>query len=75
VDTTGAGDSFAAGFVHAFLSGRDLRGCLFEGNASGALSALQVGGTAGQPNVPSLAKFLRRHSRRNPRRNPRRDQR
>jgi sugar/nucleoside kinase (ribokinase family) len=60
VDTTGAGDSFAAGFVHAFLSGRDLRGCLVEGNACGALSALQVGGTAGQPDVTALSKFLRR---------------
>lgn len=60
VDTTGAGDSFASGFVHAFLSGRDLRGCLLEGNACGALSALQVGGTAGQPDRKSLSKFLRR---------------
>jgi sugar/nucleoside kinase (ribokinase family) len=75
VDTTGAGDSFAAGFVHAFLSGRDLRGCLLEGNASGALSALQVGGTAGQPDLTSLEKFLRRHSRRYPRHQPASNQR
>jgi sugar/nucleoside kinase (ribokinase family) len=59
VDTTGAGDSFAAGFVHAFLSGRDLHGCLVEGNACGALSTQQVGGTAGQPDVKTLEKFLR----------------
>ncbi len=61
VDTTGAGDSFASGFVHAFLSGRDLRGCLLEGNACGALSTQQVGGTAGQPDLASLEKFLRRN--------------
>jgi sugar/nucleoside kinase (ribokinase family) len=61
VDTTGAGDSFAAGFVHAFLSGRDLHGCLLEGNACGALSTLQVGGTGGQPDLTKLAKFLRRN--------------
>ena len=61
VDTTGAGDSFAAGFVHAFLSGRDLHGCLLEGNACGALSTLQVGGTAWQPDLTKLAKFLRRN--------------
>jgi sugar/nucleoside kinase (ribokinase family) len=60
IDTTGAGDSFAAGFVHAFLSGRDLHGCLVEGNACGALSTQQVGGTAGQPDLTSLEKFLRR---------------
>jgi sugar/nucleoside kinase (ribokinase family) len=59
LDTTGAGDSFAAGFVHAFLAGRDLHGCLVEGNACGALSTLQVGGTAGQPDLASLSKFLR----------------
>jgi len=64
VDTTGAGDSFAAGFVHAFLSGRDLHGCLLEGNACGALSTLKVGGTAGQPDLKSLEKFLRRKRRR-----------
>jgi sugar/nucleoside kinase (ribokinase family) len=61
VDTTGAGDSFAAGFVHAFLSGRDLRGCLVEGNACGALSTQQVGGTAGQPDLKTLEKFLHRN--------------
>jgi sugar/nucleoside kinase (ribokinase family) len=61
IDTTGAGDSFAAGFVHAFLSGRDLHGCLVEGNACGALSTLQVGGTGGQPDLTGLKKFLRRN--------------
>jgi sugar/nucleoside kinase (ribokinase family) len=67
LDTTGAGDSFAAGFVHAFLSGRDLRGCLVEGNACGALSTLQVGGTGGQPDEKSLSKFLRRNPQRSAR--------
>jgi len=61
LDTTGAGDSFAAGFVHAYLSGADLLQCLLAGNGCGALSALQVGGTAGQPSPAELAHFLRRH--------------
>ncbi len=56
--------SFAAGFVHAFLSGRDLHGCLVEGNACGALSTQQVGGTAGQPGLESLERFLHRNFRR-----------
>lgn len=60
VDTTGAGDSFAAGFVHAYVSGRDLHQCLVEGNACGALSTLQVGGTAGQPRLAQLSRFLAR---------------
>jgi sugar/nucleoside kinase (ribokinase family) len=58
VDTTGAGDSFAAGFVHAHLLGKDLRDCLIAGSACGALSALKPGGTAGQPTQPELAAFI-----------------
>jgi sugar/nucleoside kinase (ribokinase family) len=60
LDTTGAGDSFAAGFVHAYLSGRNLQQCLIEGNACGALSTLQVGGTGGQPDLAQLSRFLAR---------------
>jgi len=58
VDTTGAGDSFAAGFVHAFLDGKDLRECLTFGNACGALSTTQAGGTNAQPNLRQLQDFL-----------------
>jgi sugar/nucleoside kinase (ribokinase family) len=58
VDTTGAGDSFAAGFVHGFLERRTLRECLELGNACGALCALQAGGTAGQPDGVQLHHFL-----------------
>ncbi len=58
VDTTGAGDSFAAGFIHGYLAGQPLRACLELGNACGALSALQAGGTAGQPDAAQLTAFL-----------------
>ncbi|KXK03375.1 MAG: ribokinase sugar kinase [Acidobacteria bacterium OLB17] len=58
VDSTGAGDSFAAGFVHAFLDGGDLRKCLTIGNACGAFSASRPGGTDGQPDQEELARFL-----------------
>lgn len=62
VDTTGAGDSFDAGFISAHLQGSSLKECLRIANACGALSALKSGGTAGQPDETSLAKFLRSHS-------------
>jgi sugar/nucleoside kinase (ribokinase family) len=58
VDTTGAGDSFAAGFVHGLLTKRSLRECLLLANAAGALSATGVGGTAAQPDAPTLSAFL-----------------
>jgi sugar/nucleoside kinase (ribokinase family) len=58
-DTTGAGDSFAAGFVSFYLRGRPLAECLQAANACGALSTLEAGGTAGQPTRQALNKFLR----------------
>jgi sugar/nucleoside kinase (ribokinase family) len=58
VDTTGAGDSFAAGFVHGLLTKRSLRECLLLANAAGALSATGVGGTSAQPDAPTLSAFL-----------------
>jgi sugar/nucleoside kinase (ribokinase family) len=61
VDTTGAGDSFAAGFVHGTLQHCDLKGCLQLANATGALSTTQLGGTAGQPNRSTLDAFLEEH--------------
>jgi sugar/nucleoside kinase (ribokinase family) len=58
VDTTGAGDSFAAGFVHGFLQGQTLLECLKLANACGALSTLTAGGTANQPDRATLGNFL-----------------
>ena len=48
VDSTGAGDSFDAGFIHAWLRDLPLVDCLRWGNACGALSTRGVGGTARQ---------------------------
>jgi sugar/nucleoside kinase (ribokinase family) len=61
IDTTGAGDSFAAGFVHGLLAERSLRDCLLLANAAGALSATGVGGTAAQPDLETLTAFLAAH--------------
>jgi len=59
IDTTGAGDSFDAGFLSAYLRKAPLAECLRIANACGALSAISVGGTAGQPTEHELQEFLR----------------
>jgi sugar/nucleoside kinase (ribokinase family) len=51
VDTTGAGDSFNAGFLHRWLQGAPVLDCLRLGAACGALSTLGLGGTGAQPTL------------------------
>jgi sugar/nucleoside kinase (ribokinase family) len=61
VDTTGAGDSFNAGFLHRWLAGAPLVECLRLGAACGALSTLGLGGTAAQPTLGEAEDLMRRH--------------
>lgn len=51
VDTTGAGNSFDAGFIAGFLAARPVQDCLALGVAAGSLSTLGIGGTASQPTL------------------------
>ncbi len=48
VDTTGAGDSFDAGFVYAYLAGQDVPQALRFACACGSLSTRAAGGTGAQ---------------------------
>jgi sugar/nucleoside kinase (ribokinase family) len=59
IDTTGAGDSFNAGFLHAWLGGQELTQAMRFAAACGALSTLSLGGTAGQPTEPQALEFIR----------------
>lgn len=58
VDTTGAGDSFDAGFLHAWLRKKPLADCLRYGVAAGSLSTRALGGTKAQPTLDKLEAFL-----------------
>jgi sugar/nucleoside kinase (ribokinase family) len=48
VDTTGAGDSFDAGFIYGYLAGWELERALRLAATCGSLSTRAVGGTGGQ---------------------------
>jgi len=57
VDTIGAGDAFAGGFLTAFLQGRDLEDAVIYGAACGSLKCVGEGAQSG-PNKLELEKFL-----------------
>jgi sugar/nucleoside kinase (ribokinase family) len=59
VDTTGAGDTFNAGFLHTWLRRQPIEQCLRFGAACGALSTLASGGTGNQPTEEQALEFLR----------------
>lgn len=59
IETTGAGDSFNAGFLHAWLRGMPLIDALRWGAACGALSTRGLGGTATQATVEEAVALIR----------------
>lgn len=68
VDTTGAGDSFVAGFLHqCCLKGdriledaAEAREAVIYASAAGAVTTTQPGAIAAQPNGAEVAEFLKR---------------
>jgi sugar/nucleoside kinase (ribokinase family) len=48
VDTTGAGDAFAAAFIAAHLRGDEEQACLLAGSGAGAMAIQQLGGQPGR---------------------------
>lgn len=61
LDTIGAGDSFDAGFLYAYLAGKDADTCARAGNIAGALSTLGHGGTESFRNRELRERFLKEH--------------
>jgi sugar/nucleoside kinase (ribokinase family) len=61
IDTTGAGDSFNAGFIYGYKQG--LRGTelLALANACGSLACLRVGGASEIPTLADVRRFMGEH--------------
>jgi sugar/nucleoside kinase (ribokinase family) len=59
VDTTGAGDSFGAGFVYGYRRGMSLAECLECGVICGALSTRAPGGTGSQATLDEVRAIWR----------------
>jgi 2-dehydro-3-deoxygluconokinase len=63
IDTVGAGDGFAAGFISGRLDGLSPRGCLRRAAAVGALATTSPGDRDGLPTRPELHAFLGGHTK------------
>ncbi len=61
LDTIGAGDSFNAGFLAAWLNGADIETCAVAGNITGALSTQKPGGTEAFCDQKLRESFLLKH--------------
>jgi len=62
VDTIGAGDSFDAGFLSAYLQGKDPLAAAAFGNLTGALSTLRQGGTEAYRDTNLRNEFFAQHN-------------
>jgi len=60
-DAIGAGDSFNAGFISAYLRGKPLKKCVIMGNLTGALSTTQHGGTRAITSYKQVETYARQN--------------
>jgi len=58
IDAVGAGDSFDGGFIYGFLNGCSLEECARIGCICGGLNTRAAGGTAGQPRLKEMQRYL-----------------
>ncbi len=58
IDTIGAGDNFASGFISAILEGKSLKNCGVQANCTAAISVQHSGATSGVQNRQMLDDML-----------------
>ncbi|MGD7010155.1 sugar kinase [Metabacillus sp. 84] len=63
MDTVGAGDGFAAGFVSGILEGLPMAECVKRGNAIGAMAVQSIGDSDGYPSREQLVQYMNSHVR------------
>lgn len=61
IDATGAGDSFAAGFITGICQGWDLKKCGKFANAVGTHCVMAVGATTGIKSMAEILDFMEKH--------------
>jgi sugar/nucleoside kinase (ribokinase family) len=61
VDTTGAGDSFVAGFLAGILKGWDLHECGRFANAVGTHCVMKVGASNGIKSLEETLEFMKKY--------------
>ena len=61
IDTIGAGDNFASGFITGLLDGKDLRECGIYANCTAAVSVQYVGATTGVQNRQMVEDMLAKY--------------
>ena len=58
IDTVGAGDGFAVGFISGLLEGKDVSECADRANAIGAIQVMHKSDNEGLPTVEELTRFM-----------------
>lgn len=61
VDTTGAGDNFAAGFITGLVEGKDLKGCVELASATAGVAIQYIGANTGVLNREQVEEHRRKH--------------
>lgn len=63
IDSTGAGDAFATGFLSSMLNGLSVNDAVTQGNLVAAINVMSRGDNVGLPTQDELNNFIRRNNR------------